>query len=261
MEVMLKHVQEPVPPVQTVNPTVPRQLAGLIHSMLSKQAGARPQSYDHLLEMLDRVEAGKTIPGTTTNATIKIDTVPALILAEVKPRPSFAGRLFLFAAVGMALVVVMGLFVQSAKDEAEPPRPVPIRVDSTPPASNAPDPAARPLDIRSIGSPSSTAPSVVERAQPAQGGGAVLEIVDAKHQITEDGRMIVTGEVTNSGDSRATNTKVRVSLTDASGELVNSTEVFVTPERLSEGDVGYFEAVFPDPQQNVRIVFELNWIS
>ena len=73
--------------------------------------------------------------------------------------------------------------------------------------------------------------------------------------------MIVTGEVTNSGDARATNTKVRISLTDPSGELVNSTEVFVTPERLSEGANGRFEAVFPDPEQNVRIVFELNWIS
>ena len=42
---------------------------------------------------------------------------------------------------------------------------------------------------------------------------------------------------------------------------MNSTEVFVTPERLSEGANGRFEAVFPDPEQNVRIVFELNWIS
>ena len=73
--------------------------------------------------------------------------------------------------------------------------------------------------------------------------------------------MIVTGEVTNSGDAWASNTKVRISLTDPSGELVNSAEVFVTPERLSEGANGRFEAVFPDPEQNVRIVFELNWIS
>lgn len=261
MEVMLKHVRDPLPPVQTVNPAAPRQLAGLIHSMLSKQPGARPQSYEHLLEMLDRVEAGKTIPGTTSNATVKIDTVPAVILAEAKPRASFAGRLFLFAAVGLALVVVVGLIVQSFQQQAPVQDPSPVTVDASPPAPVEPDPATRSLDIRSIGPPSSGASSLVEHALPAEGGGAILEIVDASHQVTEDGRMIVTGEVTNSGDSRATNTKVRISLTDSSGELVNSAEVFVTPGGLSEGDRGQFEAVFPDPAQNVRIVFELNWIS
>jgi serine/threonine protein kinase len=261
MEVMLKHVREPVPPVQTVNPTVPRQLTGLIHRMLSKQPGARPQSYDELLIMLDRVAAGRTIPGTTSNATIKIDTVPALVLSDSRPEPNFAGRLFLFASLGMALIVVGGLILQSAQDEQERPAPLPLRVDSAPltPVESGRD--ADSLRVRPIDRPSFGSPPVVEFQQPVEGGGAVLEIVDAEHQITEDGRMIVTGEVTNSGDSRATNTKVRISLTDPLGELVNSTEVFVTPERLSEGAKGHFEAVFPDPEQTVRIVFELNWIS
>ena len=261
MEVMLKHVRDPLPPVQTVNPAVPRHLTGLIHAMLSKQPGGRPQSYDHLLDMLDRVEAGKAAPGATSNATIQIDTVPAVVLAEVRPRTSFAGKLFLTATVGLALVVVAGLIVQSAKDEPSPPAPQPIRLESSLPAPVTTDPAARPLDVRKFEPSISEVPSVVEYQQPVQGGGAVLEIIDATHQITEDGRMIVTGEVTNSGNSWATNTKVRISLTDDSGELVNSAEVFVTPERLSEGDRGHFEAVFPDPAQNVRIVFELNWIS
>jgi len=261
MEVMLKHVRDPLPPVQTINPAVPRQLTGLIHRMLSKQPGARPQSYDELLTMLDRVAAGKTIPGTTSNATIKIDTVPAVVLSEAIPKPNFAGRLFLFAALGMVVVVVGGLIVQSTKEEKERPDPLPIRVDSAPltPVETGRD--ANPLRVRPIDSPSFRSPPVVELQQAAEGGGAVLEIVDAKHQITEDGRMIVTGEVTNSGDAWASNTKVRISLTDPSGELVNSAEVFVTPERLSEGANGRFEAVFPDPEQNVRIVFELNWIS
>jgi len=261
MEVMLKHVRDPLPPVQTVNPAVPRNLTGLIHAMLSKQPGARPQGYEQLLEMLDRVEAGKIVPGMSSNATIQIDTVPAVVLAEAKTRMSFAGKLFLTAAGGLALVVVVGLIVKSSKSEASRPAQQPIWVESSLPAPVTTDPAARPLDVRSFEPAGAGVPSVVEHQQPAAGGGAVLEIVDAQHQITEDGRMIVTGEVTNSGDSRATNTKVRISLTDASGELVNSTEVFVTPERLSEGDRGYFEAVFPDPAQNVRIVFELNWIS
>ena len=174
---------------------------------------------------------------------------------------SFAGKLFLSAAGGLALMVVAGLMVQSARDEPSDPTPQPIRVDTFQPAPVTIDPAARPLDVRPFAPGSSGAPSRVEHQQPVEGGGAVLEIVNATHQITEDGRMIVTGEVSNSGDSRATNTKVRISLTDASGELVNSAEVFVTPERLMEGDRGHFEAVFPDPAQNVRIVFELNWLS
>jgi hypothetical protein len=97
--------------------------------------------------------------------------------------------------------------------------------------------------------------------RPLDDGGAVLEIVDAAHEVTEDGRMVVRGGVTNSGDRQASHTKIRISLTDASGELVDSTEVFVTPGRLGRGERGSFEASFPDPRRNVRIVLELNWIS
>jgi hypothetical protein len=261
MEVMLKHVREPVPPVQTVNPRVPRELTSLIHAMLSKQPGARPQSYDRLLEMLDRVDAGKTIPGISSNATVKIDTIPTVILAEAKPRSSFAGKLFGSVAAGLALVVVVGLVVRNATETPEDPAPGPIRVDSGRVPTAGDDAATQRVGTRHAGPIGQPLPSIVELQQPATGAGAVLEIVDAKHYITEDGRMIVTGEVTNTGDARATNTKVRISLTDEDGDLVNSTEVFVTPERLSQGDSGQFEAVFPDPRQNVRIVFELNWIS
>ncbi len=57
------------------------------------------------------------------------------------------------------------------------------------------------------------------------------------------------------------NTKVRISLTDRRGNLLSSTEVFLTPPRLAQGEEGHFEAVFADPEQSIKIVFELNWIS
>ena len=96
---------------------------------------------------------------------------------------------------------------------------------------------------------------------PAAEAGAVLEIVDTRHEFTEDGRMIVSGAVTNSGTSRARRPRVRISLTDGAGSVLDSTEVFVEPERIATGEQGRFEAVFAEPGQDVRIVFELAWIS
>ena len=163
----------------------------------------------------------------------------------------------------MALVVVVGLVVQSSEERN---RAADAATDQDRFVSTGFDRARsrcaasrHPVD-RPVECP---APSVVEHAQPAEGGGAVLEIVDAKHQITEDGRMIVTGEVTNSGDSRATNTKVRISLTDASGELVNSTEVFVTPERLSEGERRSVRGRLPRPgaERAHRLRVELDLLT
>jgi hypothetical protein len=262
MEVMLKHVKEPVPPIQQINPAVPRSLAILAHRMLSKQPGARPQSHDELLALLDRVADGDLTAGATNVGTVQIPTVPAVVLAEAKVKPNFAGRLFGFTLLALVVVIVGALAIKSIGNSSETtdsPLPVAGLTGST--GGGFGTASASPAEERPVLGPATPPGSPVLLQQPVEGGGAVLEIVDARHEITEDGRLIVTGQVSNTGTSKAMNTKVRISLTDDRGNLVTATEVFVTPQRLVQGEDGKFEAVFPDPEQNVKIVFELNWIS
>jgi hypothetical protein len=185
-----------------------------------------------------------------------------VVLAEAKVKPNFAGRLFGFTLLALVVVIVGALAIKSIGNSSETtdsPLPVAGLTGST--GGGFGTASASPAEGRPVLGPATPPGSPVLLQQPVEGGGAVLEIVDARHEITEDGRLIVTGQVSNTGTSKAMNTKVRISLTDDRGNLVTATEVFVTPQRLVQGEDGKFEAVFPDPEQNVKIVFELNWIS
>jgi hypothetical protein len=256
MEVMLKHVREPVTPVQKRNPAVTRSMAALVHRMLSKQPGARPQSYAELLQLLERVERGADVPLATATSTVRVPTVPPVVLSQRESKPSFAGRLFLVTAFGLILLVAAGTVYRATRGGTDGD------------AAGEPSDRGLPAGIRLLPDPPSTAIRTapvgpIERIGPPteRAGRAKLEITTANHDITDDGRMLVHGEVRNRGESRARNTKVRISLTDTEGAVITSTEVFLTPTELTVGEQGRFEASFPDPQQDVRIVFELNWIS
>jgi len=254
MEIMLKHVRDPVPPLQQAQPAAPRPVVAVIQRMLAKHPAARPQSYDELIQMLDRI--AETSPVEAAVATVRMPQIAPSIEPAARTATSSAGRLFVLAllallgvgAGGMVVRSLSGTRVERHRDAgARPALPAPEPVLETTPASGV--------------APTYPPPSALIERLPASGEGAVLEIVDTRHEFTEDGRMVVSGSVTNTGTSRAMRTKVRISLTDTAGAVLNSTEVFVHPEHIPKGQQGRFEAVFPDPLQNVKIVFELNWIS
>ena len=252
MEIMLKHVREPVPPLPVAQPTAPRALANLIQSMLSKQPAARPQRYDELIRALDRI--AEPDPAHAGARTLYMPRVASAVQAPPPARPagsaSSAGRLLGLVLAGVGLVVGLGLVLRSLSSASGEvvERPVASRggvadaLQPTRAAAPAPDTA------------------IFERL-PSSEPGAELRIVDTRHEFTEDGRMIVTGAIENTGASLATRTKVRISLTDSTGAVLTTTDVPVQPERISSGEQGRFEAVFADPGQSVQILFELNWVS
>jgi eukaryotic-like serine/threonine-protein kinase len=258
MEIMLKHVREPIPPLQQVLPSAPRALAALIQSMLSKQPAARPQSYDELIRSLDRI--AQPDPAHAGARTLYMPRVASEVQAP-SPAPArssgFAGRLFAVVLVGIALAVGLGLALRSISSGRGEPvdRPAASRLGQPAEDQRPADPAVR------VPTPAPAPDTPMLERLPASEPGAELRIVDTRHEFTEDGRMIVTGSIENTGSSLATRTKVRVSLTDTSGAVLTTTDVVVQPERISSGERGHFEAVFRDPGQSVQILFELNWVS
>jgi serine/threonine-protein kinase len=254
MEIMLKHVRDPVPPLQTAQPAVPRPLAALIHRMLAKHVATRPQSYDELIGILDRMDGAG--PTHATASTQRMPRVEPSAAPPSVPRTSFAARLFVLALLGVGAVVAGAVIVRSVSSGRPTDRSAAAAPAETPEVTTAPE--TTPTSGSLPGVPSGAADFVRPAAADP---GAVLEIVDTRHEFTDDGRMIVTGSVTNTGTSRATRTRVRISLTDPTGAVLTSTEVFVHPERIATGENGHFEAVFPEPRHDVQIVFELAWVS
>jgi serine/threonine protein kinase len=256
MEIMLKHVREPIPPLQQVLPSAPRALAALIQSMLSKQPAARPQSYDELIRSLDRI--AEPDPAHAAARTLYMPRVASSVQAPV-PAPArssgFAGRLFAVVLVGIGLAVGLGLVLRSISSARGEPVDRPATSQLGRPAE-----ASRPVDP-AVPAPAPASDTAILERLPASEPDAELRIVDTRHEFTADGRMIVTGSIENTGSALATRTKVRISLTDTSGAVLTTTDVVVQPERISSGERGHFEAVFRDPGQNVQILFELNWVS
>jgi hypothetical protein len=69
--------------------------------------------------------------------------------------------------------------------------------------------------------------------------------------------------VTNLGDGTASRIKVKITLADDGGELIESTEVLVSPTHLGAGESGNYEAFFNNPPSRVRVRVRLqvNWLS
>ena len=102
-------------------------------------------------------------------------------------------------------------------------------------------------------------PPRLERLREA--ARASLQFVTNTHEFTADGRLRVLGSVVNTGLERATDIRIRISLTGSSGQILGSTEVSLIPSLLGQHQTGTFEAFFPDPRQPINIRTELNWNS
>ena len=257
MEIMLKHVREPIPALPLTQPGAPRQLASLIQRMLAKQPAARPQSYDEVILALERI--ADPDPAHAGARTVYMAHVAQAGTAPPAATSGFAGRLFALVLIGIVLAVGAGLLLRPSRSSASPER---VALDGPAGPAGLESAAGASVAEREPG----PAPTAVPEAAPlehlpAREPGAELRIVDTRHEFTTDGRMIVTGAIENTGSALATRTKVRISLTDSAGAVLTTTEVLVQPERISSGEQARFEAVFRDPGENVQILFELNWAS
>ena len=251
--VLIKHIREPVPPLRSLHPDLPYPLVSLIQRMLAKRPAARPQDYDELLDQLERLQAGGLAadPARTQSMPVQRSATPVISQpAETEDRTG--GRL-----VGVGLLVIgaalLGyvLFGRGEKTLVEPD-PAPATVQS--PADDGDD------EIRPVSRPKPR-PVELPTITPLAGGPAELKIVESGHEITEDGRLRIVGQVENLGEGRATGIKMHVTLTDDDGHVIDKRVVPVQPVRIGPGESGSCEIFFPDPEQNVHIQLQLAWVS
>lgn len=244
VSIVVQHLREPVPELRQVNPEVPLPLATLIQRMLAKRPGARPQDYDELIRQLDRIEAALAEPAAGPAR-------PVTAEPSVKPEPpkaNFAGRLFAISLLAIALLVGGAMTLRRGGDEPSAQQHDGLAPLDSEGAAVIPDEVRPPVTIRQL------------ETRPAA-GRAELQFVDTVQQYTSDGRLHVTGGVTNLGGGTASGIKVKITLADDGGELIESTEVLVSPGQLEVGDSGSYEAFFSSPPSQVQVRLQVNWLS
>jgi predicted Ser/Thr protein kinase len=256
VSVVVQHLREPVPSLRHVNPDVPFQLAALIQRMLAKRPGGRPQDYDQLINQLDRIETSDA-PAFAPGAAAQGSSTPVVTIADADSGPGFASRLFVFSFLALVLLVGAGLLLRRDGAKAEPTTSLQEPAGASGAVAAAPEQPspARPAPLADGGA----SPSPL--GQLLKVGRAELQFVDATQEITDDGRLRVAGKVSNTGDGIASRVKVRVALTDETGQVLESTEVLVAPSRLGAGESGSYEAYFPSPPPRVQVRLEMNWFS
>ncbi len=115
--IVVKTLRESPPPLRTLDPSIPENVAALVERMMSKSPEARPQTCEELVKAIDSLKAA-----------------PAPLAA---PAPRRAAMVALPVAGILVLGIVVGLILgRSPKAPAPPPAPVAApKADPAPPPS------------------------------------------------------------------------------------------------------------------------------
>ncbi|RMD79660.1 MAG: serine/threonine protein kinase [Lentisphaerae bacterium] len=141
-DLMLKHIQEPLPPPRSRNPNIPEEIEAIITKMMAKSPDDRFQSARELIEALDRFQGtGK------------------------KQHPSSATggkrRLAVFSAASLILLAALGYGLWEKISHSSPPAPAPgPKVVTQSPSTASPEAAGEPTQP----------PSLEKQPQPAVTG-------------------------------------------------------------------------------------------
>ena len=103
VEVMAKHLSEPLPRLGQRRPFVPPAVVSVVESMTAKSREDRPGSYPELLESLT---PSRPMPAAVESAT---SSMPTLARPRVGPRPRGRRRAWLALAVALVLAMAVGL--------------------------------------------------------------------------------------------------------------------------------------------------------
>ncbi len=87
VELLLKHVSEPLKPAHQRAPDVPEPLSGVISRMLAKDPAARFQSMDEVLAALERPEAAPPPAPVEAAASITLDGKATLLVSQGELAP------------------------------------------------------------------------------------------------------------------------------------------------------------------------------
>jgi eukaryotic-like serine/threonine-protein kinase len=289
VSIILKHVREPVRSPRQFSPDLPFPLVALTQRMLAKRPEDRPRDYDALIRELDRIS-----PATGGAETRRMGPAPVSERkAPEPPRGASSNSWIMVPILVLALLAGWGLVRQArARNRTADPsgsngapaaesRPEDADSASSPGDAASPAGGAEGKGTHSASSETKILAASTEVSPPSLGpvGGrrtfdlpprlerlreaahANLQFAENTHEITQDGRLRVKGSVANTGLGPASDIRIRVTLTDASGQILSTTEVPLSPTFLPARQSGTFEALFPDPHQSVNIRTELSWKS
>ena len=231
--VITKHVREAVRPPRELRPDLPYPVQFLLLRMMAKQRENRPQNYEVLLGLLERL---KEIEPLRVAAAPTPEQPPREAVPQAR---SWGMRVV--GGVAVALLAVL-FWSQMSKEAGSRHAATPAQdVEATPPLNAA----------------QNTPP----RGAPRETGKAELNVVRNGSELTEEGRLRVYGEVENLGPVPAVQANVRIALVDTLGNEVSFVEVPLTPSVLAPGAIGSFEAELPGEAEQGMIKLELSWVS
>lgn len=161
IEVIVKHLKEPPPPLRSLNPEVPEEVAAVVMKCLEKDPARRPQSMDEVLDQLR--QAGASLSGAfsgprplSPSSALPLPP-PPLPASEEGPEgtaPARLGRARLVALGVFALSLVLGLWVVVlARGKMEPPPAEASHQAPLPPPPEPSSPAPEQVVFRISSSP------------------------------------------------------------------------------------------------------------
>ena len=103
MEVISKHLSEPLPPLHEKCPDVPSDVATLVETMTAKSPAARPPSYRDLLRNLTRSGPGASSVDSLTSTIAK--PIKPVRIARRRSRMWFAAAALALVAAGLGVAV------------------------------------------------------------------------------------------------------------------------------------------------------------
>jgi predicted Ser/Thr protein kinase len=139
-ELIVKHIEERVPPLQKLAPDASPALCRVIHKLLRKKPEERVQSAEALLEALGKLDAQGGPHGAKTV------TAPARAhhpsLEERRAAKRHKGRVGLIAGAvaAVAVAVVLFLVLRDGRDEAPQGKKPPEEVETPEPTGKSPTP-------------------------------------------------------------------------------------------------------------------------
>ncbi len=291
---VIKHINEPLRSPRAVNPAVPFLIAAAIQRMMAKRPGERFQDYDALLRELERavgtVRAGGSLnaaadappPRAARPAHPKGGAGPARARPFTQPgpevQPDAGGRsiswlpLLLLLVLGAMLTAGLWRRLTTAREaRAESAgEPATGGVASRQPG-NSQAASAGSAGAQGIPEPAPTNRQGFRRegaAGPVAGwlrqrveekSRAQLTFVNNDHEILPDGRLNIMGEVKNTGQTVASQARVRVTILLEDGSTAARAETSLEPAILAPGATARFQLPVDYSGTFARISAELTW--
>jgi serine/threonine protein kinase len=162
---MMMHTNDPAPDVREARPETPAWLAGLVGSLLAKDADARPAGAASVVGAIEGHEAPVGAGATTVlpaggAATQRLDPLPGAVPppppVEPAPRRGSNAPLWVLAVVALLAVALLGWWLLSSRSTTSDPTATPpasTQASSTPPSTTAAPTTTTPAPTTSSPSP------------------------------------------------------------------------------------------------------------